>query len=301
MQKSLYESGLFLEQAFVLCRLLKTQISQLKKDSSQMLAVGWDWIFESLNIKPPSGKLLNEESKETKDFCMADAYTLADYLTFEKSHQGSIFVCLSNSKKAAKGLLDEVSSHQMEGCLHYLEQNKMTRIWPEKALSFYDNLIKRILFFYGVSDNCLYRGEGYNFLQLGRFSAKFEHTLSLLKTHSRFIYGWKDTQKELSSLLIYCGLEHSYKQVFGSDMNIQKVFDFIMREAAAVGSLHFSLLQLEHFCRKENQNNVLDASIQSLKHTLSQPKKGDLDSFLESIVDQFFEVKQNMYQNYFKK
>ena len=148
MQKSLYESGLFLEQAFVLCRLLKAQISQLKKDSSQMLAVGWDWIFESLGVKPPSGKLLNEESKETKDFCMADAYTLADYLTFEKSHQGSISVCLSSSKKAAKGLLDEISSYQLEDCLNYLEQHKMTRIWPEEALGFYDNLIKRILFFY---------------------------------------------------------------------------------------------------------------------------------------------------------
>ena len=306
--KSLYDLSVNTEKAFALSQLLKAQLHLIQQDSSQTLALGWDWIFKSFNITPPAGNLLKTNQEESKDFCHADAYTLTDCLTYEPAHKYSIAGCLNQAQnmaeKAKKNLNTSILT-QLNHTIDYVKQNPMQSIWPRKAPEFYNGLMNRIYLFYGLSENSLYRGEAFAFLQLGRFMEKFERTITLLQIHAREISGWKDLDKELSCLLAYCGAVDFYQQAHGSNMSIQKVFDFIIRDFRTVNSLHFCLLQIENAVQNLHaKSSTVDiqanAPIKKLKNIVFYPKKGALDPFLKSIKTTFSELKENIYDNCFR-
>ena len=299
---NLYWMNRYVEQADSMLRLIRGQLQQLPKNSSQTLALGWEWVFKSLNVQVPSGFLLEENKKESSDFCQADAYTLVDYFTFETGHKHSILSCLQSAQKQlhkqspAKEILNNT-------CL-LLNNTSMKDIWPpEKTLEFYKKLQTSICLFYHSLDTDLYREEGFYFIGLGRFVERFSLIISILNIHAQHIIGWKDTKKELNSLLFYCDAFNLYQQACGLDKNIQKVFDFIVSNSESPRSLLFSLNQIEKSIQNINSNTktpTLHTTIQSLKDKIKSSHQSALMPFLETLQTQFQTLQEKLNSVYFQ-
>ena len=291
---NLYWMNRRVEQADSMLRLISGQLQQLPKDSSQTLAIGWEWIFKSLNVQVPSGFLLEENKKESSDFCQADAYTLVDYFTLEAENEHSILSCFQSAKKQFQKYPNIPAKEILNHICLLLNNTPMKDIWPQKkTLDFYKKLQTSICLLYHSLDNNFYRGEDFDFIQLGRFVERFSLIISILNVHAQHIIGWKDTKKELNSLLFYCGAFDIYQQACGLEKNIQKVFDFIVSNPESPRSLLFSLNKIEtavqyiNLKTKTSSSPILNETIKSLKEKIKSSHQSALIPFLSAIQTQF--------------
>ena len=84
----LYWMGRYLERAEFLCRLLRLQTEALVDRPIREIHVGWFRIYGGIDREPPGGSL---EMLDNDEFTLADSYTLADDLTFERSNPDSVW------------------------------------------------------------------------------------------------------------------------------------------------------------------------------------------------------------------
>ena len=82
----LYWMARYLARAQHLCRLLQLQIESLADRSVREIHYGWARIYLCLGRMPPVGGL---EFDSDDDFTLADSYTLAGDLTFERLNPAS--------------------------------------------------------------------------------------------------------------------------------------------------------------------------------------------------------------------
>ena len=307
--KNLYNLNRCVENALFTSRLLSMQMSQLSEDNSQTVSMGWNWIFKSLQIEPPGGILLNENAEDSDDFCLADAYTLTDYITFEKEQPYSIINLLQSARDYAslsRQQIDNFMWSQLHASYLHVKSSEMSDIWPRKTLEFYSGIIKSIYIFYGLYSNFLYKGEGFEFLNLGRFSRQLQTTAALLETHINFIIGWKEGERELINLLLYCGAFDFYRSVHTLDMDINKVINFIIEHPQAPCSIYFSIEQIEESIKKIDPSGCTPPftkvykSVKNLKSEISYSmKQNSLSQFLEIIRTKSNEIHEMIEKTYF--
>ena len=175
----LYWMGRYLERAEFLCRLLKLQTEALVDRPIREIYVGWVRIYDSMNRKPPGGSL---EHLGGDDFTLADSYTLADDLTFERSNPDSVWSCFTMGRENARQIRHCISSELWTSLnLAYLRIQKldMRDIWLTSPEGFYAETAAEMNTFSGVAAATMYRDEGWRFMQLGRFIERAQMSTSL--------------------------------------------------------------------------------------------------------------------------
>ena len=80
--------GRYLERTQHHCRLLRLQTEALVDRPVREIYLGWRRIYASMDRQPPGGRL---ELDYDDDFTLADSYTLADDLTFERTNPDSVW------------------------------------------------------------------------------------------------------------------------------------------------------------------------------------------------------------------
>ena len=90
--QGVYWMSRYLARAEHLCGLLRLQTEALVDRPIGEIHLGWKRIYDSLRQQPPGGSL---EPLYNDEFALADSYTLADHLTFERSNPGSMWSCFA--------------------------------------------------------------------------------------------------------------------------------------------------------------------------------------------------------------
>lgn len=288
--KTPYNLTRYLEIALFLCRFLSTQIHQLSKQNPQALALSWDWVFKSLGVKPPGGNLLKNLTTSSEDFKLADAYTLVDYITFEKEQPYSLLNCLKYARQHAllsqEDVLSDLVQQPVSSLYRQVEEVEMVKIWPQRAWGFYQGLIKKIRLFYGLYTSELYRSVGFEFLNMGRFLKQLQITTSIMETHIHYILvEQEDNTHPLNLLLHYCGADDLYRQAQGSgQVSLRKVLSFIGEDVKAPCSLSFALNQMESSLKNLNMDLKLTPSLSSLQSDIkSVSHQSSLSELLKNI------------------
>ena len=112
--QGLYWMGRYLERAEHLCRLLRFQVEALVDRPIREIYFGWSRIYMSMNRRPPGGSITMVGND---DFTLADSYTLADDLTFERTNPDSIWNCFSLGRENARQMRHCISG-EMWTCLN---------------------------------------------------------------------------------------------------------------------------------------------------------------------------------------
>ena len=305
--KNTYWLSRYMERALLTARLLKVQLNQLSKDSSQKLSVSWEWVFKTLKIQPPVGQLLQENSSESSDFCQADAYTLMDHLTFERDVPYSIVYCFKKARENVKTDRDDIGKilwEQLEK-YSYLESVKATDIWPDKVQEFYEKVINNVYLFYSLSNSFLYRNSIWYFLQLGRRVRQLEYIASLLENYIKFVMGYKGSKQELIGLLSCSGGLDLCQQRYPLDkIQLSDVVDFLIKDPKAPCSVAFFIEQIEENIQKmdpkatEPPVNETITLLHSVKTALVD-SPFSLSQFLEWIHEQSSKIHKSIVDNYF--
>ena len=173
--QGLYWMGRYLERTDHLCRQLQLQTEALVDRPIEEIYAGWNRIYRSLDRQPPAAGLAFEVSGNivgADEFTLADSYTLADDLTFERVNPASVWSGFAAGRENARQMRHCISGEMWRALnLAYLriQQISIVDIWANSPESFYASVSADIDSFMGVAATTMYRGDGWHFVQLGRY------------------------------------------------------------------------------------------------------------------------------------
>ena len=241
--QGLYWMGRYLERAGQLCRLLQLQVEALVDRPISEIHFGWRRIYAVLDRGPPFGA--DFEVDESDDFALADSYTLAGDLTFERSNSESIRGCFALGRENARQMRHCISG-EMWTCLNLawlrIRDLEIEDIWKISPENFYARTTREIDTFAGVADTTMYRDEGWRFMQLGRFMERTQLLVALLLAQlatGRTLVDGSDSG--WTSLLRACQAFDAYKRSYSVDVRPGKVLDLLVADPRLPRSLHRSL------------------------------------------------------------
>ena len=98
--EGLYWLGRHVERTEDVCRLVREQMGALVDRPVREINFGWRRIYGALRRRPPGPAVGVAETDD--DYALADSYTLADDVTFERANPGSILNSFSNGRENAR-------------------------------------------------------------------------------------------------------------------------------------------------------------------------------------------------------
>ena len=241
--QGLYWMGRYLERAGCLCRLLHLQVEALVDRPVPEIQLGWSRIYAVLDRQPPFGD--DFESDESDDFTLADSYTLAGDLTFERSNLESLRSCFALGRENARQMRHCISA-EMWTCLNLswlrIRDLDIEDIWKVSPESFYSRTTQDIDTFIGVAEATMYRDEGWRFMRIGRFIERAQLLVALLL--AQIATGRApDTAPEAgwTTLLRAWQAFDAYKRGHSVEVRPERVLDLLVADPLLPGSLHRSL------------------------------------------------------------
>lgn len=240
--QGLYWMGRYLERAEHLCRLLRFQAEALVDRPIREIYFGWSRIYMSLNRRPPGGSITMVGND---DFTLADSYTLADDLTFERTNPDSVWNCFSLGRENARQMRHCISG-EMWTCLNlaYLRLKKLSiaDIWKPSPESFYAATAGDINTFAGVAEATMYRDEGWHFLRLGKHIERAQCSASLfLSQLSVDKLMDESSDADWTNLLHVSQASDAYSRNYSVDVQPRLVLDLLVTDPLLHGSLCYSL------------------------------------------------------------
>lgn len=198
--QGLYWMGRYLERAEHLAHHTRFQVASLVDRPLEEIQAGWRRIYESIGRKHPDPEQIGHESGES--MMLADSFTLADDLTFERSNPHSIYSCFAMGRENARQMRHCISTEMWLSLnLPYLRvrEIRIEDIWQNEPEGFYVKLARDLNAFSGVTEATMYRDEGWNFLRLGYAIERLQLISALVLTQMAmdaglpqpFEPGWK--------------------------------------------------------------------------------------------------------------
>ena len=239
--QGLYWMGRYLERAEFLCRLLRLQVEALVDRPVREIHSGWLRIYDAMSREPPGGS----RELHSEDFTLADSYTLADDLTFERTNPDSVWSCFVMGRENARQMRHCISSELWTSLnLAYLKVQKLTiqDIWRTSPESFYSETEAEMNTFSGVAAATMYRDDGWRFTQLGRFIERAQTSTSLfLAQLAADADAGEYSDADWTSLLRIYHASEVYNRTYSIEVKPDQVLDLLATDSLLPDSLCRSL------------------------------------------------------------
>lgn len=244
--QGLYWISRYLERAEHGCHLLGSQFRALQDGSVEELDRMWVRLYLSLGREPVGGVLGSNRGDD--DFMLADAYTLADDLTFERTNDDSIRNCIAAARENARQVRNVIGKNKWS-CLNMLylglRDSRIADIWDGRSGKFYLDTADAIRTFYGIAESSMYRDDGWHFLQLGRFVERVQQLAGLLDAQLEvFPPGEPAVESDWRSLLQICEARVAYNRLYSFDYQPSRVIDFLVADRLLSHSIRYALSQI---------------------------------------------------------
>ena len=245
--QSLYWLGRYLERAGNLCRLLQLQSESLVDRPVREIHFGWNRMYNYVQCDPPGGEihLLGDE-----EYVLADSFTLAGDLTFERSNPSSVYSCFAQGRENARHTRHCISP-EVWTCLNTsylrLQQQNIVAVWQWEPTAFYQALATEMETFNGLAECTMYHDERWSFLLLGKLVERTQGvaTLLLAQLDTLAASTFQEFHEEdwTSLLRVFYALE-VYNQWYTVAVLPDRVMDLLVSDPLLPESLSRSVTQI---------------------------------------------------------
>ncbi|MGA7292467.1 MAG: alpha-E domain-containing protein [Terriglobales bacterium] len=234
---SLYWMSRYLERAEHTARLIDVDL-QLRLDQSPEAGAGRWWrLLEALQAPAPDdGKI--------------DATTLTHILTLDKSNSSSIISCVAAARENLRQVREQCSTEMWEQLNRlYLQVNSTTssEAWLLHSYVFFRAVREGAHLFQGVTDSTMSHGEGWQYIQLGRFVERTDGVARLIGAYfSRLPYSpdvpvESEEYLEWVGLLKSCAAFEAYCKKYTAELRPLRVAEFLLLNPEFPHSVRFSV------------------------------------------------------------
>ncbi len=310
---SLYWMSRYLERAEHTTRLLDVNLNLMLDETAASAERRWQRVLQALN--------------RPKDIeWTGDPYSLTQALTFDTEHKASILSCIIAARENARQVREQISTEQW----HRLNSLYLQVTRPEmqmerqaedfaKGLSrpsdFLQSVMEAVHQFQGVTDSTMNHGEGWHFIQVGRYIERASATALLLEAYHSDLWEHPEQIGEGYEYLDWMGLLRSatafeaYCKVYTADLTPIHIFEFLLLNKEFPHSIRFSIdsvgIALEKIQGDSGKSRAMALQRLSGRLQASLSYSGvdevlnqDVVSYLESIQAQCRAIHTTIYELY---
>ncbi len=254
---SLYWMSRYLERAEHATRLLDVNLNLMLDESAASAERRWQRVLQAM------GRPKDIEWE-------GEPYALTQALIFDTGNKASILSCIIAARENSRHVREQISTEQW----HRLNSLYLQVTGPEvqsdgnsEALAagvtqpteFLQSVMEAVHQFQGVTDSTMNHGEGWQFIQVGRYIERASATALLLEAyhgdlweHSEDLPGEHPEQvPEGNEYLDWMGLLRSatafegYCKVYTADLTPDRIFEFLLLDEEFPHSVRFSIDSLQ--------------------------------------------------------
>jgi uncharacterized alpha-E superfamily protein len=194
-----------------------------------------------------------------------DSHAVLHYMIDDKTNTNSVVYIITRSRENARGVQDHITLEVWE-CLndfyHAVKSDKVAKaIDSDETLSMLSDLIKHGLVFYGTADITMARGQGWLFMNLGKFIERALQTADILDVKfsdiSYNLNSSADTPYWKYLLMSVSGYE-LYLKTYRTGVQNQNVVDQMVLNIDFPRSILYSLIQIGRNFKKLRSDRNLE-------------------------------------------
>jgi uncharacterized alpha-E superfamily protein len=301
---NLYWMSRYLERAEHTARLLGVGLNQMLDQTPISVQPRWQRLLDVLHTSAPPDGL--------------DDYAIVRKLTFDAATPVSIVACVTAARENAQQVREQISSEMWEQINRlYLrvKQTNIDAIWQAEPQEFLQSVKEGAHLFQGVTDATMSHGEGWYYIQVGRFLERAGATALLLDLYFQAHFGAPGTDHspldyiDWVALLKCCTAFEAYCKVYTADVKPASVADFLLLSAECPRSVRFAVDRVQRGLqalgkatsgrsagRAERIAGRLSAQLDYAQ--MDEIMEGNLHTYLDDIRNQCSLIHQMMYQSY---
>jgi uncharacterized alpha-E superfamily protein len=231
---SLYWMSRYLERAEHTARVLGTQLNLMLEQDPKSSDRRWLRVLASLGHAGPF-------PEDSDPFTIAQAYALRQ-----------ITSGIGFARENARQVREQISSEmweQLNRLFHEVKRMESTGIWKSQPLDFLAVILESSHLVQGVTDSTMNHGEGWQFIQVGRFIERAAATARLLDIYfHEFPAGQpidSGQHMEWIGLLRSCTAFEAYCKVYTADLRPERVAEFLLLNSEFPHSVRFAADRLQ--------------------------------------------------------
>ena len=180
-----------------------------------------------------------------------------DFLLFDRDNPNSISSCLAAARENARTIREMISSQMWEQVNRthlWLSSKHSQQFYQRNTYDFFQRLMKSLQLFQGITDSVMHRGEGWEFIQLGKFLERADKT-SRLQDDKFFLRssdrkGLPDTVPQWTAILQSCNARQTYLRLYAATVDPRKASELLLLNAAFPRSVFFCILHVDQALRR---------------------------------------------------
>jgi uncharacterized alpha-E superfamily protein len=276
---SVFWMARYLERTDNLLRLLRTEYIA---SQDELLNYDWQLLADTFG-DPPKQKMSMRSYRDA-----------LNHLVLNRQHESSIFTNIVRVRENARSVQDYITKELWQSLNDYYHlirdpqtENLINRNDPVTA---FDILLRESIIFYGTVNVTMSRGEGYMFLNLGKYTERCLQCLEVLdfklnqmkKVDNETIY-WKHLLYSLS------GYEFHTK-FYKNALQSEEVMHQVLHNLQFAHSMSYSLAQIDrYFLRLKDFShpshfNEIDGLIKQIINTVSTYQKENELSVIDKLI-----------------
>ncbi|HEY5792067.1 MAG TPA: alpha-E domain-containing protein [Chthoniobacterales bacterium] len=249
----------YIERAETNARLLDVN-RQLLLDFEDQESEGsrnyWTPILATLQDQEMFGKLYDR----------VDADSVLEYVTFEKKNPNSIVSCISAARENARTIREQISSEmweQLNKVYLYLKSPAARSDYQQTPSDFYRSLMEGSHLFAGITDATMTHGEGWLFLQAGKYLERADSTSRVLDIKYHLLLprgeqvGGNVDITQWIAVLRSCSAREAYLKIYEGQVTVAGVVEFLTLNASFPRSIRFSVDHVDRILHRISGQSTL--------------------------------------------
>jgi uncharacterized alpha-E superfamily protein len=310
---SLYWMSRYLERAEHTTRLLDVNLNLMLDETAASAERRWQRVLQALG-RPKDIEWTGEP------------YSLTQALTFDTGNKASILSCIIAARENSRHVREQISTEQWHRLNSLYLQVTRPEIQIERqaeALAagitrpseFLQSVMEAVHQFQGVTDSTMNHGEGWQFIQVGRYIERASATALLLEAYHSDLWEHPERAGEGNEYLDWMGLLRSatafeaYCKVYTADLTPDRIFEFLLLDEEFPHSVRFSIDSVQCALEKiqgdsgKSRAEALQRLSGRLKASLSYSSVDEIIShdvvgYLRSIQAQCRAIHETIYELY---
>ncbi len=264
---TLYWLARYIERAENTSRILDVNL-QLTLDSEQsgLDAEERDW--------QPIIATLEDQKLFRSLYAVTSGDAVCEFVTFARENPNSIACCVARARENARTVREYISSEMWErinGLYLWLNSAGARQLFAGSAIDFYRQVVDYSHQFHGTTDATLTHGEGWNFLQIGKYLERADAASRILdlKYHillpsGEQVGGNVDTV-QWQAVLKSCSAFEAYRKIHTGQVAPWSVAEFIL--------LHEDFPRSVRFCSERLDRALHDISGSDQDHYANEAER----------------------------
>jgi uncharacterized alpha-E superfamily protein len=233
---SLYWMSRYLERAEHTARLLDVELQLRLDQSPECGSERWRRLLDVLQSPVPRGGL--------------EATNLARTLTFDRSNPSSIVSCIAAARENLRHVREQCSTEmweQLNRLYLQLVGSPPSETWILHSHQFFCEVAEGSNLLHGIADSTICHGEGWHYIQLGRYVERTGALASLIGSHCSHLTESPDQAAESEAylewvgLLKWCAAFEAYCKTYTAELKPLRVAEFLLLNAEFPHSVRFSV------------------------------------------------------------